>query len=62
MEIEDKNFIDMVTSNISLYKKHLDPFFNSKEYFQKLSEMENSKYNQDPFSYMFGDSQKFKKK
>jgi hypothetical protein len=30
----------------------LDPFFNSKEYYQKFSEMENSKLPQDP-SYMY---------
>jgi hypothetical protein len=52
IEIDDRNFIDMVTSKIiCLFFSTLDPYFNSKEYYQKFSEIENTKFNPEPYGY-----------
>jgi hypothetical protein len=51
-EIDDRNFIEMVTSNFIIFNK-LDPYFNSKEYFQKFSEMENAKFNNETLMYNY---------
>lgn len=52
-EIDDRNFIDMVTS--ILFINHLDPYYNSKEYYQKFSEVETPKMPNDQlmFSYPY---------
>ena len=60
--MDDRNFIDLVTSNVKI---KIDPYFNSKEYYQKFSEMESNKNNELMYNYqqfVYVDQKKSSKK